>query len=292
MNKEKQFLDIIQKTISDNSYLGNDCAYLPDFNLVLSQDNLVEGVHFDFNLMTYFEVGMKAVLVNLSDIFASGSKPLYISIGISGKLNDDFISEFYKGANKICDDFGVKIIGGDLTSGEKISISITALGKPYGIVSSLNSAHIGDVICLRGVCGASALGFKYLKAGVNSPLVSYHKKPELFPQTACVVANSASKEYVMTDLSDGLYTSLLKISEMSNTLASISYCDIPCVEDDFNSVMFGGEDYSMLCVLSPEHFELANKNGAKLIKIGEMLDGVGILVDGKILDKDLSYEHF
>ncbi len=48
MNTENQFLNIISNTLSDNSYLGNDCAYLPNFNLVVTQDNLVEGVHFDF----------------------------------------------------------------------------------------------------------------------------------------------------------------------------------------------------------------------------------------------------
>ncbi len=292
MNKEKQFLDIIQKTISDNSYLGNDCAYLPEFNLVLSQDNLVEGVHFDFSLMSYFEVGVKAVLVNLSDVFASGSKPLYISIGISGKLDEKFISEFYQGANKACDDFGVKIIGGDLTSGDKIAISITALGAPCGQVSSLNSAQVEDVICMQGVCGASVLGFRDLKEGVNSPFVQYHIKPTLFPETAYAVARSATSDYVMTDLSDGLYTSLVKISEMASAQANISYDDIPKVKDDFNSVIFGGEDYSLLCVLSKEHFEAANSAGAKLVKIGKMQEGAGVLVDGKILGEDLSYEHF
>ncbi|MBR1977183.1 thiamine-monophosphate kinase [bacterium] len=292
MNKENQFLDIISKTISDNSYLGDDCAYLRDFGLVSSQDNLVEGVHFDFSLMNYCEVGAKAVLVNLSDIFASGSKPLYILIGISGKLNEEFISEFYRGVSDVCAQFGVKIIGGDLTSGDKITISIAALGVPYGLVSSLNSASAGDVICLRGVCGASSLGFKDLIAKVDSPFISYHKRPELFPKTSEIVSRCAKGDYVMTDLSDGLYTSLSRISRASGVLVDVCYNEIPKLKDDFNSVIFGGEDYSLLCVLDREHFEQANNLGAGLVAIGEVLEGTGVMVDGKNLDKDLSYEHF
>lgn len=292
MNKEKQFLNIISNVISDNSYLGDDCAYLEDFGLVLSQDNLVEGVHFDFSLMSYFEVGMKAVLVNLSDILASGSKPLYISIGISGKLNDEFISEFYRGANAACNEYGVKIIGGDLTSGDKITISITAIGKPYGKVSTLTCAKAGDIICLRGFTGASALGFKDLVSGVNSKYVEYHKKPKLYPDTARVVGECASTCYVMTDLSDGLFTSLSKIAEFAGVSAQIDYKKIPKVKDDFESVIYGGEDYSLLCVLSRDHFASANALGAGLFEIGEISDGTGVYVDGKMLVEDLSYEHF
>ncbi len=292
MNKEDKFLNIIANTISDNSYLGNDCAYLEDFGLVLSQDNLVEGVHFDLNLMSHFEVGVKAVLVNLSDILASGSKPLYISIGLSGALSEEFISEFYKGVNEACNEFGVKIIGGDLTSSDKIVISITALGAPYGAISSLNSGHVGDIVCMRGLAGASCLGFKDLKAGIMSEFIKFHKKPKLYLETARVVSETAGGNYVMTDLSDGLYTSLSRISRASRVMASIHYDKIPKLKDDFNSVIYGGEDYSLLCVLGREHFERANKCGAELIQIGEIQEGEGIKVDGKILDKDLSYEHF
>ncbi len=292
MNKEKKFLNIISSTISDNSYLGDDCAYLEDFGLVLSQDNLVEGVHFDFSLMNYFEVGMKAVLVNLSDILASGSKPLYISIGLSGKLDEYFISEFYRGANAVCCEYGVKIIGGDLTSGDKIAISITALGKPYGVVSSLKVARAGDIICIKGVAGASALGLCDLIAGINSPYIKYHKKPELFPETSYAVAQSADGDYVMTDLSDGLFTSLSKIVELAGVCAQIDYKKIPKVKDDFKAAIYGGEDYSLLCVLNKEHFEHANKLGAGLVQIGEISCGAGVYVDGKMLVEDLSYEHF
>lgn len=292
MSKESQFLNIISNTLSDNSYLGNDCAYLADFGLVVTQDNLVQGVHFDFSLMSYYEVGLKAVLVNLSDVFASGSKPLYVSIGISGELNEEFITEFYQGVNHVCEQFGVKVIGGDLTSGDKISISITALGAPWGVVSSLNAAKVGDVICLKGYAGASALGFSDLVAGVNSEFISYHKKPELHPKTAQIVSVCAQNPYVMTDLSDGLYTSLARISEMSGVKMCLNYNEIPKLKDDFNSVIYGGEDYSLLCALSKEHFELVNYKGAGLVPIGLVEAGSGVFVDGKILDKDLSYEHF
>ena len=86
MNKEKIFLDIINKTISDNSYLGDDCAYLKELGLLVSMDSLVEDVHFKTSYYTPYELGKKAVLVNISDILAGGGVPLYILISLSGKL--------------------------------------------------------------------------------------------------------------------------------------------------------------------------------------------------------------
>ena len=128
MNKEFEFLNIISSTLSNSNYLGDDCAYLDEYKLAISSDSLIEDVHFSRHYMTPFEIAQKALLVNISDILASGAIPKYATINLSGKLNNDFISDFYKGINELANIYNLKIIGGDLTKSDKITISITIFG--------------------------------------------------------------------------------------------------------------------------------------------------------------------
>ena len=71
-------------------------------------------------------------MVNISDILASGAVPKYLTITLSGNLDEEFVENFYKGANEICSSYGLKIIGGDLTGGDKIGISVTVFGGYKG----------------------------------------------------------------------------------------------------------------------------------------------------------------
>ena len=96
MNKEFEFLKIINNIIP-NKYLGNDCAYLDEYNLAVSSDSLIEDVHFSCYFMTPYEIAQKELLVNISYILASGAEPKYFSINLSGNLNNEFIKEFYEG---------------------------------------------------------------------------------------------------------------------------------------------------------------------------------------------------
>ena len=97
--KEKEFINIIKKTLN-SQYIGDDCAYLKELNIVVTQDSLVEGVHFVRNQMTAYQLGCKAVSVNISDILASGAEPAYLTIALSlpEDVDGTFIKEFYKGA--------------------------------------------------------------------------------------------------------------------------------------------------------------------------------------------------
>ena len=67
MNKEEKFLNIIKSTLKDATFIGDDCAYIEEFNLTISQDTLIEDVHFSLEYMTPYEIGQKALLVNISD---------------------------------------------------------------------------------------------------------------------------------------------------------------------------------------------------------------------------------
>ena len=112
--REKEFISTI-KTMLNSNYIGDDCAYLPDLGIVITQDSLVEGVHFSLEYMTPYQLGYKSVMVNLSDIASSGANPKYLTIALSLPTNIDknFIEEFYKGAQEACGR-EIKIVGGDI----------------------------------------------------------------------------------------------------------------------------------------------------------------------------------
>lgn len=80
--KEKELINIIKSTLN-SSFIGDDCAYLKDLGIVITQDSLVEDIHFKTDYTTPFKLGWKAAAVNISDICASGAEPKYLTIALS-----------------------------------------------------------------------------------------------------------------------------------------------------------------------------------------------------------------
>lgn len=292
MNKENIFLKIINETISNNSYLGDDCAYLKEFNLLISHDTLVENVHFDMTYFTPYELSKKALLVNISDILSGGGIPKYITVSISGLLNEKFIKEFYKGLNETCNNYGIKIIGGDLTGGDKITVSICIIGYGLNRVSSRKNANVGDYVYLAGYHGSSAKGLQMLLCGnydKNNEFVKAHIEPTLYPKIAYEIAQNANYPYVMMDTSDGLYDAMNRISKESGVGFKIEFSKIPKIIDDKNLVLFGGEDFGLLICLKPGDSSIADSLG--LSKIGIITDKK-IVMDGIEINEDRSFKHF
>ena len=95
-NKELKFIEIIKNSLTDSSYLGDDCAYLKDFNLCVSTDSLVEGVHFDLSFISPYALAQKALTVYISDILASGASTKYALVCLFGTLDAACIQEVYK----------------------------------------------------------------------------------------------------------------------------------------------------------------------------------------------------
>lgn len=93
--KELDFINIIKQQIG-SSYIGDDCAYLKELGIVISQDSLVENIHFKRVWATPFQLGYKSIAVNISDILASGAKPAYVTVALSLPNNIDgkFVEEF------------------------------------------------------------------------------------------------------------------------------------------------------------------------------------------------------
>ncbi len=288
MNKEIEFLNIISNTLADSAYLGDDCAYLKEYDLALSKDCLVEDVHFNC-LMSPFEVGKKALLANVSDILCFGAKPKYALVGLGGKLDENFVKEFYKGLNEISQRYNIKIIGGDLFRADKITISITIVGDCRNRkISSRKNAKIDYVVAVAGEFGSSAQGFYDLKNGIKENYFTLlHKTPKLQEKIARDVSKKTEFCYAMMDSSDGLCDCLYRISKRSNIGIEIEYDKIPKKTLNKDFVLFGGEDYSLVVCLHRNDF----KKIKGLIEIGKCIDKKGVFLDGKEL-KYGGFEHF
>ena len=293
MNKENNFLKIISETISDNSYIGDDCAYLKELNLLISHDTLVEGVHFKLDYYTPYEIGKKAALVNISDILAGGGVPKYMTVSLSGKLDEAFIKSFYEGLNSACEKFNVKIIGGDLTGGEKIAVSICIIGEGLKNISARKNAISGDCVYLAGYHGSSAKGLCMLLEGQKNKeneFIKAHLEPRLYPEISSFIAQNTKKPYVMMDTSDGLYDAMARVSMASDVGFEIEFEKIPKKINDKNLVLFGGEDFGLFICLKAEDKILANNLGLSLI--GKVTNTKKIIMDNVEIKEDKSFQHF
>ena len=238
--KEQTLINIIKNQTGD-VYIGDDCAYLKDLGIVVTQDSLVEDVHFKLTWCTPYQLGYKAVTVNISDVLASGAEPKYITIALSlpASIDENFVEEFYKGAKSALR--GAKIIGGDITGSDKVFISITAIGTTKGRkISSRKNAKIGDVVITKGEFGKSALGLKELKnGGKNLELIRAHLEPQLEENFAKEIATQIDCEYAMMDTSDGLADALFQIAQSSNV----------SIDSKIVEGIFGAEDYKLVATV-------------------------------------------
>ena len=289
MNKEFRFLDIISNSLTDSNSLGDDCAYLDEYKIAITSDSLIEDVHFSRFFMTPKEIARKAMLVNISDILASGAKPKYATINISGKLNEAFIEEFYCEVNKIEKEFNIKIIGGDLTKSEKLMISITAIGSYENRqISSRKNASNDYIVAVAGEFGSSAQGLEDLINNIqDNYFINYHKNPKLHPKMSSKIATLTKKPYAMMDSSDGLIDCLSQISKKSNVKINVNYSKIPHKTKNKDFVLFGGEDYALVCCLDKDDFD---KIGG-LIQIGTCSKGNGVYIDSEKIEYK-GYSHF
>ena len=238
--KEQTLINIIKNQTGDE-YIGDDCAYLKDLGIVVTQDSLVEDVHFKLTWCTPYQLGYKAVTVNISDVLASGAEPKYITIALSlpVSIDENFVEEFYKGAKSALR--GAKIIGGDITGSDKVFISITAIGTTKGRkISSRKNAKIGDVVITKGEFGKSALGLKELKnGGKNLELIRAHLEPQLEERFAKEIATQIDCEYAMMDTSDGLADALFQIAQSSKV----------SIDSKIVEGIFGAEDYKLVATV-------------------------------------------
>src|ERR1700741_5211862 len=127
-----QFVEL--KNQSTVKGIGDDAAVLnyKEKQVLVSTDMLVEGVHFDLSYVPLKHLGYKAVIVNLSDIYAMNGTPKHItvSIAVSNRFSTEALEDLYNGINMACSKYGIDLVGGDTTSSlSGLIISVTVLGE-------------------------------------------------------------------------------------------------------------------------------------------------------------------
>ncbi len=276
--REKEFISKIKNMLNSN-YIGDDCAYLPDLGIVVTQDSLVEGVHFSLDYMTPYQLGYKSVMVNLSDIASSGANPKYLTIALSlpSNIDENFIEEFYKGAQQACGG-EIKIVGGDITGADKVYVSVSAIGATeYRKIASRKNAKVGYKVVVAGLHGSSAAGLRQLLAGNNAEnnFTKAHLEPIAQVDFGKNIGKNIQVDYAMMDTSDGLMDALSTIANESSVLLEVYFDKIPYdyhlvnFEDIQDLVLFGGEDYGIVAVV-PKDLECGG------VEIGEVKKGLGV----------------
>lgn len=315
--KEKELIQIIKSTLN-SKYIGDDCAYLKDLGIVITQDSLVQDVHFKMDYITPYQLGYKSVMVNISDICASGAEPKYITISLSlpKYIDENFVKGFYKGAQKAC--ANVKIVGGDITGSDKIFISVTAIGSVAGRkISSRSNAKAGYKVIVSGEHGNSAKGLELLQnksslhredlgglqyqnppypsligEGNNNKFIHAHLMPEAQREFSKQISHNADCEYAMMDTSDGLGDALMQIAKASKVTISVDTSKIPHDSSvDMEKVLYGGEDYGLVAAVP----EKLLKNISDYTIIGEVQNGTAGVYFDETFCTDIEnriYNHF
>jgi thiamine-monophosphate kinase len=262
-------------------------------DLVVTQDALVEGVHFRRDWTSWRDLGWKAAAVNLSDLAASGADPLglVVTLAAPGVTDLESVLELYAGVAET----EVPVIGGDTTEAPQVVLSVTALGRSPR-VPGRSGARPGDALVVTGPLGASAAGYEALLSGLESPLVAAHRRPPLRLAEGRRLAESA---HAMVDLSDGLATDARHVADRSGCRLVVELERIPVADGvaeisaEVNRPLWElvcafGEDYELLAALPPA---AAAASGFAVVGRCEPGDGVALLLD----DEEIvlaGWEHF
>ncbi len=244
---EKDVIERLARQLGDD-YVGDDAAVL-DANsdpIALCADALVQNVHFDLRWWTLAQVGAKALVVNLSDLAATGAIPYVFTCTISCPKSLD-IQEVLDGLTDTATRYGITLVGGDITASDTLVISVTALGVcPRGRLRR-SGARPGDTLMCTGQLGASAHGLSLLQNGhapdLTDPTIRAHLVPT--PRLEEGAAALAAGATAAMDVSDGLALDLWRLADASGVGFTLDA--LPRFADATDrEVLSGGEDFELL----------------------------------------------
>jgi thiamine-monophosphate kinase len=208
--------------------IENDAAQVE--GLVVTQDVLVEGVHFRLDWISWRDLGWRAAAVNLSDLAASGAEPagLVVSLAAPGETNLEDVLELYEGIAET----GVPVVGGDTTRSDLLLLSVTALGRSEHVPGRAG-ARPGDLLVLTGPLGAAGAAFRDGR----------YVRPPLRLEEGRRLARVAT---AMLDISDGLGQDAGHIAARSGVRCAIDLDLVPLAEGATVEDLGFGEDYELL----------------------------------------------
>lgn len=275
------------KNPSTQKGIGDDAAVLNfsgDEKTVISSDMLVEGVHFNLAYVPLKHLGYKAVMVNLSDIYAMNAQPtqIMVSFAVSNRFSVEALEEIYAGIKIACKNYEIDLVGGDTTSSTSgLILNITAIGKAKEEdLTYRDGAHENDLLVVSGDLGAAYLGLQVLERenhvfkvnpNVQPDLSEYEYligrqlKPEAGKHIYQLLKDLNVKPTSMIDVSDGLSSEIIHLSKHSGYGFKIYEEKIPldpmviktAEEFGINPVtcaLNGGEDYELLFTIKQEDY--------------------------------------
>jgi len=264
--------------------IGDDAAIIarPENHMVVTTDMAVEDVHFKVNWSSAEEIGRKVAAANLADIYAMGGQPKYLTVAMSATGNEEFewMLGIARGIAHEAQIAGAQVVGGDLARGEKIVISITAIGECEKEILR-SGAKVGDSIFVSTLPGWSAAGLialqKNVRGGSVDFAISEHRAPSVDYDNAEQIAINANS---LCDISDSLMIQAEQMANASGVQFEIDgeliklhsdFADLSQVAELLNVSVFdlilsGGED----------HVFLATGQALKGFEIGKVRAGSGI----------------
>ena len=272
--------------------IGDDAAVLNFENkqVVVTTDLLIEGVHFDLSYMPLKHLGYKAVIVNLSDVYAMNAvaTQVTISIAVSNRFPLEALEDLYAGIETAASIYNIDVVGGDTTSSNKgLLISVTAIGEVAADdVVYRSGAQPNDLLVVSGDLGAAYMGLQILEREKevfkvnpnNQPdlemytyLIERQLKPEARKDIIKLLKDLDVKPTAMIDISDGLSSEIIHLCKQSQVGCDLYEAKIPldpqviaaCEEFNIDSTTIalnGGEDYELLFTISQKDFPKIKAN--------------------------------
>lgn len=287
---------------------GDDCAVWrgQNVNHLAKVDCQVQGIHFNLDIISWEDLGWKALAVNLSDIAATGGLPSYalVSLGLPPFTEVEDVKALYRGMLKLARLSGTALVGGNISGSPVIFIDVNVIGKTgntEGKYLSRNTARPGDLIAVTGWLGTAAAGLEMLtrKIDPDPAIASCLQQAFARPEPRLAEGRLLVTCGVQTgmDISDGLVSDLGHICKASRTGAIIKIASLPIREEVISifgaksteMALSGGEDYQLLFTAKPDIMEHVIKASSYPVTI------IGRITDektGQITLEDRDGRHF
>ncbi|WP_181350537.1 thiamine-phosphate kinase [Thalassobacillus sp. CUG 92003] len=294
--QEFSFIDSIKQSTYRQSSLvkgvGDDAAvFRPVYqDVVTAVDTMVEGVHFSKATMRPYHVGYRALAVNISDLAAMGSEPVFYMVSIVAP--DDWteaeLAEIYSGLHDIAASYRMDLIGGDTVSGSELVVSVTVMGYvPKDKARYRSTAQPGDIVFVTGTLGDAQAGFELLSGRkqvedkeASAYFIKRHRQPSPRPEFA--LALQSLSRLTLNDISDGLASEANEIVESSQVALHIDYDKLPhhhwlasyFPDETAEWSLTGGEDFELVgCVRGqdwPHVLQAGEESGLSVTAIGHV----------------------
>lgn len=263
-----------------------------------TDDTLVEGVHFSWDIFSPGDVGIKLIYACASDIAAMAGTPDYalVSWAVPKNTEREVIAGIAGGIGEACGELNISLVGGDTVATEGTMV-LTAFIR--GRVESeqlcrRKGAKPGDIIALTGGLGASWSGLAYLRGrleGVQGEVtfelpVERHLRPKPRLEEARRLAQTGLVTS-MADTSDSLSTQLYHLCRASGVGVEIEQESLPLCEGAKAAADFLGVEPLQVALGAGEDFELliTLKPGAKIEDIRLPAD-LQISLIGRVVEED------